>query len=82
MSKDGEEEQFRERKTRTSPCEETGRMAEPDGSEEGPLVSGQGVSAEESGDRLGASTGLGAAATWKAKKSTRIDAFQNIGRDR
>ena len=32
-------------------------MAEPDGNEEGPLVSGQGVSAEEFGDRLSTSTG-------------------------
>ena len=54
MSKGGEEEQFLERKTRTSSSEETGGLDQPDGSEEGPLIDRQGVQAEELGDCLGA----------------------------
>jgi hypothetical protein len=53
MGKAGEGGKFLERKTRTSPTEETCGLDQSDGSEKGPLIDRQGVQAEELGDCLG-----------------------------
>jgi retron-type reverse transcriptase len=47
VSKGGEEDQFHERKTRTSTTEETGGLDQPSGSKEGPFINRQGIQAEE-----------------------------------
>src|SRR3954470_15983587 len=49
-------------KTRTLSSEETGRLDQPDGCEEGPFINRQGVSAEELGDGLG--NGKGQPGQW------------------
>jgi len=46
MSKDGREDQFHERKTRTRSPEETGGLAQPDRGQEGPFLGGAGFEAE------------------------------------
>jgi len=53
MSKGGEVDQFHEWNTRTSSSEETGGLDQSNRGKEGPLIGGQGVSAEEPGDGLG-----------------------------
>ncbi len=52
-SKADDADKFLERKTRTASAEETCGLAQSDGRQEGPLIGGQGVQAEELGGGLG-----------------------------